>query len=52
MEWVDIPIILWTREPVATQKEARQLHGADDLALKAGGAAALVARVITLFRRP
>ncbi len=52
MEWVDIPIILWTREPVATQKEARQLHGADDLALKSGGAAALVARVITQFRRP
>ena len=52
MEWVDIPIILWTREPVATQKEARQLHGADDLAPKAGGAAALVARVITQFRRP
>jgi CheY-like chemotaxis protein/uncharacterized Zn finger protein (UPF0148 family) len=52
MEWVDIPIILWTREPVAGQKEARQLHGADDVALKAGGAAALVARVITLFRRP
>jgi len=37
---VDIPIILWTREPVASQKEARQLHGADDLALKTAGAAA------------
>jgi len=52
MEWVDIPIILWTREPVAGLREARQLHGADELVAKAAGAAALVARVITLFRRP
>lgn len=51
MEWVDIPIILWTREPVASQKEARQIHGADEVVLKSGGAAALLARVITVFRR-
>jgi len=51
MEWVDIPIILWTREPVASQKEARQIHGADEVVLKSGGTAALVARVITIFRR-
>jgi CheY-like chemotaxis protein len=51
MEWVDIPIILWTREPVASQKEARQIHGADEVVLKSGGTAALVARVITVFRR-
>jgi CheY-like chemotaxis protein len=51
MEWVDIPIVLWTREPVSTQKEARVNHGADELVQKASGAAALVARVITLFRR-
>jgi CheY-like chemotaxis protein len=51
MEWVDIPIILWTREPVASQKEARQIHGADEVVQKSGGAAALVARVITVFRR-
>jgi CheY-like chemotaxis protein len=51
MEWVDIPIILWTREAVATQKEARQIHGADEVVPKSGGPAALVARVITLFRR-
>jgi CheY-like chemotaxis protein/DNA-directed RNA polymerase subunit RPC12/RpoP len=51
MEWVDIPIVLWTREPVASQKEARQIHGADELALKSGGAAGLLARVITIFRR-
>jgi CheY-like chemotaxis protein len=51
MEWVDIPIILWTREPVTSQKEARQIHGADEVVPKSGGAAALVARVITVFRR-
>jgi CheY-like chemotaxis protein len=50
MEWVDIPIILWTREGVATQKEARQVHGADEVVEKSAGPAALVARVITVFR--
>ncbi len=50
-ESVDIPIVLWTREPIASQKEARQLHGADELVAKSGGTAALVARVIALFRR-
>ena len=50
MEWVDIPVILWTRESVSTQKEARQIHGADEVVSKASGAAALVARVITVFR--
>jgi CheY-like chemotaxis protein len=50
MEWVDIPIILWTREPMS-QKEARQVHGADEVVPKSGGAAALLARVINVFRR-
>jgi CheY-like chemotaxis protein len=52
MEWVDIPILLYTRAPVESQKEARQVHGADDLVLKRGGPAALVSRIITIFRRP
>jgi len=51
MEWVDIPIVLWTREAVSNQREARQLHGADDVVVKSSGAAALVARVINVFRR-
>jgi CheY-like chemotaxis protein/predicted RNA-binding Zn-ribbon protein involved in translation (DUF1610 family) len=51
MEWVDIPVILWTRESVKSQKEARQVHGADEVVPKENGAAALVARVITVFRR-
>jgi CheY-like chemotaxis protein len=52
MEWVDIPIILYTRATVENQKEARQIHGADDLVLKRSGPAALVSRIITIFRRP
>jgi two-component system KDP operon response regulator KdpE len=51
MEWVDIPIVLWTREAVSNQREARQIHGADEVVPKSGGTAALVARVITVFRR-
>jgi CheY-like chemotaxis protein/predicted RNA-binding Zn-ribbon protein involved in translation (DUF1610 family) len=51
MEWVDLPILLWTREAVSNQKEARQIHGADEIVPKSAGAGALVARVITLFRR-
>ncbi|HSB60901.1 MAG TPA: response regulator, partial [Vicinamibacteria bacterium] len=50
MEWVDIPIILYTRLPLESQKEARTVHGADDLVLKRSGPAALVSRVITAFR--
>ncbi len=38
MEWVDIPIVLWTREAVSNQKEARQIHGADEVVPKSGGA--------------
>jgi CheY-like chemotaxis protein len=52
MEWVDIPIILYTREPVESQKEARQIHGADELVRKAPGSEKeLVNRVVAFFRR-
>jgi CheY-like chemotaxis protein len=52
MEWVDIPIVLYTRVNVENQKEARITHGGDELVPKGAGAAeALVARVIALFRR-
>ena len=52
MEWVDIPVLLYTRLPVESQKEARTVHGADDVVLKGPGSAdALVAHVIQLFRR-
>jgi len=52
MEWVDIPIVLYTRLAVDGQKEARLVHGADELVPKGPGAPeVLVARVIALFRR-
>jgi CheY-like chemotaxis protein len=52
MEWVDIPIVLYTRAPIANQKEARTIHGADEYVLKGTeGPKVLVTRVITLFRR-
>lgn len=52
MEWVDIPIVLYTRLPVENQKEARTVHGADDYVIKGpAGPAELVRRVIALFRR-
>jgi CheY-like chemotaxis protein len=52
MEWVDIPIVLYTRLPVTSQKEARIDHGADEFVLKGqGGPESLVAKVITLFRK-
>jgi CheY-like chemotaxis protein len=51
MEWVDIPILLYTRVPIESQKEARTIHGADEFVLKSAGAEALVARVITVFRK-
>lgn len=51
MEWIDIPIILYTNLPVASQKEARTVHGADEVVPKSAGPQALVAKVIALFRR-
>ena len=51
MEWVDIPLILYTRAAVDSQRDARQVHGADDVVLKRSGPAALVSKVIALFRR-
>jgi CheY-like chemotaxis protein len=51
MEWVDIPIVLYTRLPIASQKDARTIHGADEFVTKDQGPAALVARVIQVFRR-
>jgi CheY-like chemotaxis protein len=52
MDWVDIPVILYTRAAVESQREARQMHGADDVVLKRSGPAALVSKVVALFRRP
>jgi CheY-like chemotaxis protein len=51
MSWVDIPIILYTRAPIVSQREARTVHGADDFVSKQDGPEPLLARVVTLFRR-
>jgi CheY-like chemotaxis protein len=52
MEWVDIPIILYTRVPMEGQKEARQVHGADDYVAKGpGGPEAVLAKAISFFRK-
>ncbi|HVR70366.1 MAG TPA: response regulator, partial [Vicinamibacteria bacterium] len=52
MEWVDVPILLYTRVPIESQREARQMHGADEYVLKGSGSPeALVGRVIALFRK-
>lgn len=51
IEWVDIPIVLFTRADVTSQDEAR-IRGADEFVLKGPrGAEALVSQVITLFRK-
>jgi CheY-like chemotaxis protein len=52
MEWVDIPIILYTRVTMDGQKEARQIHGADDFVAKGpGGPEAVRAKSIAFFRK-
>jgi CheY-like chemotaxis protein len=51
MEWVDLPIVLFSRVPVESQKEARIVHGADEYVPKDAGPEALVAKVIQVFRR-
>jgi CheY-like chemotaxis protein len=52
MEWVDIPIVLYTRSAIASQKEARQIHGGDDYVAKGpGSTAALVARITSIFQK-
>jgi CheY-like chemotaxis protein len=51
MSWVDIPIILYTRAPIVSQREARTVHGADDFVSKQDGPEPVLARVVTLFRR-
>ena len=53
MEWVDIRLVLYTREAVGGAEEARQQHGADELVIKGSGSAeALVNRGIQLFQPP
>jgi CheY-like chemotaxis protein len=51
MQWVDVPIVLYSRAPITSQREARTVHGADDFVSKQDGPEPLLARVVTQFRR-
>jgi CheY-like chemotaxis protein len=51
MEWIDVPIVLYTRAPITSQREARTVHGADDFVSKQDGPEPMLARVVTQFRR-
>jgi CheY-like chemotaxis protein len=52
MEWVDIPIVLYTREAIADDDEARHSHGVDAIVAKGDGSAkALSARVAEFLKR-
>ncbi len=52
MEWVNIPILLYTQARLKSQEDARTVYGADGYVLKGPkGPEALVSQVITLFRQ-
>ena len=51
MQWVDVPIVLYTRAPITSQREARTVHGADDFVSKQDGPEPMLERVVTQFRR-
>jgi CheY-like chemotaxis protein len=52
MEWVDIPVILYTRAVIESEEEARTEYGADHLVHKgAGSSEALVALVHELLEK-
>lgn len=52
MEWIDIPILLYTRHRIADDDEARTSYAADGFVIKSPGAAAtLVNRIVAHFRR-
>jgi len=51
IEWINIPILLYTRAAIHSEQEARTIHGADAFVVKGSeGPDALVSMVITLFR--
>ncbi len=52
IEWINIPILLYTRTAIHSEQEARTIHGADAFVVKGPeGPEALVSMVITLFRK-
>jgi len=51
MEWVDIPVVLYTRTPIVSLEEARAVHGGDAFVPKAAGSDALVTCVVSVLQR-
>ena len=51
MEWIDIPIVLFTNQPIANLAEARALHGGDEFVPKAAGATVLATTVLSVMGR-
>lgn len=52
MEWVDIPIVIYTRLPLGEGQEARQEHGADEIVTKGQGSArALAGKVGAILKK-
>jgi CheY-like chemotaxis protein len=49
MEWVDIPIVLYTDVPISSLAEARALHGGDEFVPKGAGAAVLATTLLSLL---
>jgi hypothetical protein len=46
MEWVEIPILVYTRAPIANHEQARTDFGGDDYVIKAEGSIDLLAKKI------
>jgi CheY-like chemotaxis protein len=51
MEWVDIPIVLYTDVPIASLADARAVHGGDEFVPKGAGAAVLATTLLSLLGR-
>jgi CheY-like chemotaxis protein len=47
MEWIEIPILVYTRAAIVNHEQARTDFGADDYVIKAAGAADLLAKKVT-----
>jgi CheY-like chemotaxis protein len=47
MEWIEIPILVHTRAPIANHEQARTEYGADDYVIKTPGSVGLLAKKIS-----
>ena len=51
MEWVDVPVVLYTTTPITSLEDARAVHGGDAFVPKPAGTEALVDCVRSVLRR-